>query len=190
MKTKKTVKKTDKKSSNKTVPIIIIVAAVVLAGVILGVKFLADKPNGGNENSDLAFQLTGDKLDIEKLKSYGLPIIIGIGQDWEPTCQQQRAILKELYSELEGRAIILSVDAEKNPKTTELFTFPSLPAQNFINADGTPYKPLDAKKYNMYYVYGGPDGKEVTHTMHAGIMGKEVLMQVLKEMGMKNAAAD
>ena len=46
------------------------------------------------------------------------------------------------------------------------------------------------QKYNMYYVYGGPDGKEVTHTMHAGIMGKEVLMQVLKEMGMKNAAAD
>jgi len=110
--------------------------------------------------NDPNFNLSSPSFEVETLTSYGLPILLDFGAQWCGPCKKMHPILEELNSELRGKAIIKYVDIDDYPEATKDFDFTLIPTQYFITKDGEIYK---------------------THT---GIMKKEDVVNVLKEMGM------
>ena len=100
-------------------------------------------------------------LELEKLKSYGLPILIDFGSEGCMPCRQMKPTLIELNEELRGKAIIKYIDVWEYPEAAEGFDFSLIPTQFFINKDGKVCK------------------------QHTGILGKEEIINILKEMGME-----
>lgn len=113
-----------------------------------------------NKN-DPNFNLNATSLELEKLKSYGLPILIDFGSEGCMPCRQMKPTLIELNEELRGKAIIKYIDVWEYPEAAEGFDFSLIPTQFFINKDGKVYK------------------------QHTGILGKEEIINILKEMGME-----
>ena len=51
-----------------------------------------------------------EEIDLEELKSYGLPIIIDFGADSCAPCKAMAPVLEKLNEELAGEVIVLFVD--------------------------------------------------------------------------------
>lgn len=135
-------------------------------------------------NPDFALNVTNNNLDIEKLKTYGLPIIIEFGADWCAPCKQMAPIIKALNEDLQGKAIVRFVNTDENQKASQAYDFQYIPTQLFINADGTPYNPANASAMQMDLKYDKTTNKHL-YTTHTGTLTKQQLLDILDEMGMK-----
>jgi thioredoxin 1 len=162
------------------IPVLII---IVLAG-IWTVKNLSGK-NTGNSSDNPDFNLkTTEKLDLEKLKAYNMPILIEFGSEDCPACREMAPVIEALNKELEGKAIIKYVDVWANPEFGEDYPLTVIPTQLFITSDGKPYNPenpeaLDLKLYSL------KETNEHVYTTHEGVISKDTLIDILKDMGMK-----
>ncbi|MGB7604428.1 MAG: thioredoxin family protein [Lutisporaceae bacterium] len=136
-----------------------------------------------SENPDFALHVTED-INLEKLKSYGIPIIIDFGADSCIPCKEMAPVLKELNEELQGKAIIKFVDVWKYQSIADGYPISLIPTQIFIDANGKPYNPKDPEAMQMK-LYLLKDTKEHVFTAHESGMTKEKLLSVLKEMGLK-----
>lgn len=136
-----------------------------------------------NINEDFELNVTRD-LNLEKLKSYKLPIIIDYGAEWCPPCQMMKPDIIKLNKELQGKAIIKMVDVDENIDAADGYKINLLPTQILINSDGTPYIPKDNSIEGFEMVKD--ENGEVLYTMHVGILTKAQIMNILEEMGMKN----
>lgn len=134
-------------------------------------------------NTDFALNVTKE-IDMEKLKSYGIPIIIDFGAESCIPCKEMAPVLKELNKELQGKAIIKFVDVWKYKSFANGYPISVIPTQIYIDANGKPYTPKDPDTLKMKIITKG-ESKEHTFTAHEGGMTKEQLMSVLKEMGME-----
>lgn len=128
-----------------------------------------------------------ENFDMEKLRAYGLPVLIDFGADECIPCKEMAPVLKELNEELRGKAIVKFVDVWKNSDVSQTVPLRVIPTQFFFNADGTPYVPADGdaaaeQGFQMYSTKA--DGKHV-FTSHEGGMTKEAILAVLKEMGVE-----
>jgi thioredoxin 1 len=135
------------------------------------------------DNPDFELHVT-EKIDIEKLKSYGLPIIIDFGADSCIPCKQMAPVLKELNAELKGKAIIRFVDVWKYQELAQGYPINLIPTQIFIDATGKPYNPKDPEGKKMR-LHSSRGHGEHNFTSHEGGMSKVELLEALKEMGMK-----
>lgn len=159
------------------------VLAILL--MIVGIwyyKNASEKPAPVADNPDFALNVT-DTLDLEKLKSYGLPILIDFGADYCEPCRQLAPIIEELNSELQGKAIVRYVDTSVYPEIAQNYPVSVIPTQIFINADGTPYNPESSVAQMIRYTLK-TTGEHV-YTAHEGVLSKEDLLAVLTDMGMK-----
>ncbi|BAE85931.1 hypothetical protein DSY4142 [Desulfitobacterium hafniense Y51] len=136
----------------------------------------------GNLDSDFALHVT-QELDLEKLKSYGVPIIIDFGADSCIPCKEMAPVLKELNEELQGRAIVKFVDVWKYKKLAKGYPVNLIPTQIFIDAEGKPYQPQapEAIQMNLYTLR---ETEEHVFTTHEGSLSKEQLLNILEEMGL------
>ena len=184
---------------NKKIISIIIVIIIIITLALIGIWIVSQnekKENGNlienisnnennlNENNliinqDFEFEIKED-FDIEKLKSYKLPIIINFGADYCKACKRMEPDLKELNSELQGKAIIRTIDKEKYPEFAEGYPIKSIPTQVFINSDGTPYAPENSSE--LEYITD-ENGKHIL-TIHAGVLTLDEMKDILKEMGL------
>ena len=193
-----------KKKINKT-NLFKIVLVLLIFAVIGGIWFL--KNNEKNENTTLKNEQTEVKneqsgtdseqssieddfalhvveaLDLEKLKSYELPIVIDFGADSCISCKEMASVLKELNIELQGKAIIKFVDVWKYQKLAEGYPISVIPTQVFFDKEGKPYNPSDPEKVQVI-MYSMKETNEHALTIHEGGMTKEQLISVLKEMGL------
>ncbi|OGO86792.1 MAG: thiol reductase thioredoxin [Clostridiales bacterium GWD2_32_59] len=142
-----------------------------------------EQPIAIKNNSDFVLHAV-DELDIEKLKSYGLPIVIDFGADSCIPCKEMAPVLKELNIELQGKAIIKFVDVWKYQKLAEGYPISVIPTQIFFNKEGKPYVPSDPEKMQMM-MYSDKVTNEHVFTTHEGGMTKEQLLSALKEMGIE-----
>lgn len=126
----------------------------------------------------------GEDFDLERLTSYGLPVLLDFSADWCQPCQQMKPILTSLNTELQGRAIVVVVNTEKYPEVTAQFPVRAIPTQFFFDADGTPYTPEDPDSMGLI-LYSHRDTEEHLLTAHEGFWDKESLLAALKEMGME-----
>lgn len=187
--------KKERMSKNQVVKIIIIIIIVAAIGSIWLFKN-ADNDSAGNNNEqsgspteatdvnpDFALHVT-EELDLEQLKSYGVPIIIDFGADSCIPCKQMAPVLATLNEELQGKAIIKFVDVWKYQELAEGYPISLIPTQVLIDKDGKPYTPSDPEgsQMNMYY---SDDTNEHVFTTHEGGMTEEMMRAALKEMGME-----
>ncbi len=175
----------NKKSLFKIMAILFI--SVVIAG-IWSVKNrekqdLQQPSSSPDGNPDFNLYVT-ETLDLEKLKSYGLPIIIDFGADSCIPCKEMAPVLKELNETLQKKAIVRFVDVWKHRNLAEGYPLRAIPTQFFFNADGTPFTPSDSIAVPMQR-YSAKDTGAHVFTLHEGGMTKAQLLGVLKEMGVE-----
>lgn len=142
----------------------------------------ATESKQANNNPDFELHVT-EKIDLEKLKSYGLPIIIDFGADSCISCKELAPVLKELNETLRGKAIIKFVDVWKYGSFAEGYPVEVIPTQIFIDKDGKPYSPKNPETMKML-LYQNRDTNEHVFTAHKGGMKKEELLAALKGMGL------
>lgn len=182
-----------------------IVIPILLICIVAGIWFAKNHPKGvgstdsqnpdlaleetegidseGSENPDFALHVT-EKIDLEKLKSYGLPIVIDFGADSCIPCKEMAPVLKELNEELKGKAIIKFVDVWKYQPLAEGYPISVIPTQFFFDASGKPYNPKDPQAMKMM-LYALRETNEHVFTAHEGGMTKDQILSALKEMGLK-----
>jgi len=133
-------------------------------------------------NSD--FLLAASEIDLEKLKSYGLPIMIDFGADSCIPCKEMAPMLKKLNKEWQGKVIVKFVDVWKYPNASADFPVQMIPTQFFFDADGKAYIPSDPEEMQMI-MYSLKDSGEHIYTAHVGGMTEEQVRAVFAEMGIK-----
>ena len=177
-----------KPGSNRLIKIIApILIMIVIAGIFI-VKNNQEKATidskgaGVTDHADFALEATA--IDLEQLKSHGLPIIIDFGADSCIPCKEMAPVLKELNKELQGKVIVKFVDVWKNQEAAANFPVEVIPTQFFFDKDGNPFVPKDPKAMQMR-MYSTRDTNKHVYTAHQGGMTKDQIMAVLKEMGVK-----
>ena len=172
--------------TKKSIAIKIIIPVLILC-VVVGIWVIKNSKEGtvsvGSDNPDFALNVT-EPIDLEKLKSYGLPIVIDFGADSCIPCKEMAPVLKELNEELQGKAIVRFVDVWKYKSLSEGYPINLIPTQIFIDANGNPFNPKDPEAMQMT-LYSTRDTNEHVFTTHEGGLTKEQLMNILKEMGLK-----
>ena len=172
--------------SEKSIAIKIIIPVLLLV-VVVGIWVIKNSKEGtasaDSGNPDFGLHVT-EPIDLEKLKSYGLPIVIDFGADSCIPCKEMAPVLKELNEELQGKAIVRFVDVWKYQDLAQGFPINLIPTQIFIDANGNPFNPKDPEAMQMT-LYSTRDTNEHVFTTHEGGLTKEQLMNILKEMGLK-----
>jgi len=133
-------------------------------------------------NPDFALDVTG-MLDLDRLKSYGLPILLDFGADSCAPCKEMAPILKDLNARYQGKAIIKFVDVWKYPELANGFPIRVIPTQVFIDREGIPYVPSDTSGTPLL-MYGDKDTQKHLYTIHEGGMTEAMIMEALGEMGL------
>lgn len=169
-------------------PLIIVIAIGAIWFVKNAGKPLISESNAGIvatslKNPEFALHVTKE-LDLNRLKSFGLPIMIDFGADSCVPCKEMAPVLENLNEKLQGKAIIKFVDVWKYQKLAEGYPLRVIPTQVFFDKDGKPYVPSDSQavKMNMYSL---KNTNEHVFTTHEGGMTEAMILAVLKEMGMK-----
>lgn len=185
-------------TSNSSKSILVkIVVPILIVVVIAGIWQVKNQTTGSdpdyneakiseeaaNTNPDFSLNIT-EEIDLEKLKSYGLPIIIDFGADYCNPCKEMAPVLQELNAELQGKAIVRYADVGKNQDLAKGYPLSVIPTQFFIDAGGKPYTPNNSEVLPLK-IYTLQSTNEHVLTAHEGALTKEQLLAVLKEMGMK-----
>lgn len=170
-------------SKNAKAIIVLGIVLMAVATVWVVKNTLGEEAPQGGGNPDFALNVT-DALDLDQLKSYGLPIIIDFGADYCQPCRDLAPTIEALNEELQGKAIIRYIDVEKYPNFAAGFPVSVIPTQIFIDSSGNPYTPKDTSAIYMK-MYGDKDTGDLTFTAHEGGLTKTELKAILKEMGMK-----
>lgn len=173
----------DEKSKRLLRILLPIIIVIIIAGIWV-VKNTRDADEMLlNDGSDFALHATS-ALDLAKLQSYGLPIIIDFGADSCIPCKEMAPVLRELNLELRDQAIIKFVDVWKYPALAEGYPITVIPTQVFYDVSGKPYAPKDPQASGMK-LYALKDSGEHVYTTHEGGLTKEALLKILGEMGGK-----
>jgi thioredoxin 1 len=166
-----------------------IIRVVVLACIITVVTGIWVIKN--NEAVELTISANPDfdlhvseSLDLEHLKSYGLPMIIDFGADDCPPCKEMAPALAELNEELQGKAIIKFLDVWEDPKLSEGYPIRAIPTQFFFDAEGKAFVPEAFNEKPLRMVTSSETGEHL-FTIHEGGLTKEQMMAILSEMGVE-----
>ena len=174
---------------NKKKTAVKIIAPIIIVLIVAGIWFVKDSqktPGGepaGGENLDFALNVT-EELDFEKLKSYGLPIMLDFGSESCPPCRAMAPTIEKLNRELQGKAIIKYMDVGEFPELADGYPISVIPTQLFFDKDGNPYVPADPEASQMI-IYTSKDTEEHVFTAHEGGLTEEQLLGIFVEMGME-----
>jgi len=138
--------------------------------------------NSEDASSDFSLDIT-EEINLEQLKSYGVPIIIDFGADTCIPCKEMAPILKKLNEDLQGKAIVKFVDVWKYPDLAQDYPVSIIPTQVFFDKDGNPYVPSESSSDGMT-MYTTKDTNEHVFTTHQGGISEDALLEILGEMGM------
>lgn len=148
-----------------------------------GIENQEDNSDGTDYNSDEFALDATDDFDLEKILSYGLPVVLDFGADSCIPCKEMAPVLKELNEELRGKAIVKFVDVWKNSSAANNVPIRVIPTQFFFDKNGKPYSPSNDSIGLIQYQ--SKDTDEIVFTAHEGGMTKEQILSVLKELGVE-----
>lgn len=123
-------------------------------------------------------------LDLDALRSSGIPVIIDYGADSCIPCKEMAPVLEELHKNLAGKAIILFVDVWKTRNLAQGIPIQVIPTQIFFDATGKPFSPAEELGI-PFNLYNRKDTGEHLFTTHEGGLDKAQMLAILKAMGMQ-----
>jgi len=181
-------------AKSKKNKLIKIAAPILIVLVIAGIWIVKNsgkdnnKSDGSSGNANISenadFALDALSLDLEQLKSYGLPIMIDFGADQCIPCKQMAPVLRELNAEYQEKVIVKFVDVWKYQSLASDFPVELIPTQFFFTADGKPFVPSNPEGMGMQMYTDRTTGEHI-FTAHQGGMTKQMILEVFKEMGVK-----
>lgn len=173
-----------KKQKNIIKIIVPLVIVVIVAGIwiVKNNEKPVEEVQPVTDNADYA--LIATELDLEQLKSYGIPIMIDFGADSCAPCKEMAPVLKALNEDYQGKVIVKFVDVWKDQSMAADFPLEVIPTQFFFDKDGNPYVPSDPEGMRMM-MYSMKDTNEHVFTAHQGGMTKEQILAVFKELGVE-----
>lgn len=142
----------------------------------VGAPTVANDPN---------FTLHTEKIDLETLSAYKLPMILDFGSDDCIPCKEMAPVLKKMNAEMQGKAIIRFVDVWKYTDGADGFPIQVIPTQVLVTAEGKPYVPSEEMESSgiRFTMYSTKDTKEHVFTVHQGGLTEEQMRLILKDMG-------
>ncbi len=172
-----------------TIPIAVILVLVgiwIFKNALPGEPVISSGNTSGIQNNNPDFELpVTEKINLEKLKSYGLPILIDFGADSCIPCKEMAPVLKKLNEELRGKAIIRFVDVWKYQSLSDGYPISVIPTQVLYDSAGNPYTPKGSNG-NLFKMYSlKEDTNKHVFTAHEGGMTETMIRAALVEMGMK-----
>ena len=183
-----------KKNSKSIIFKIIIVLVIIL--LIVGVYFFkksqdeelltsTNVENSTNTNQEeVSIMFDEETLDIEKLTSYGVPVIIDFTANYCPSCREFLPILKDLKKQYGDDIIIKVINLDDYPNLANEYNITSIPTQLLFNADGTPCVPSEYMSLNIETVYD--DENNHIYTKHFAASSYKKMQVFLYEMGLDN----
>ncbi|WP_088225647.1 thioredoxin family protein [Desulfosporosinus sp. FKB] len=169
---------------NKTKFVLKFIVPLLIIGVIVGIYILKSSEQKLMADTNDEFALEATAIDLDQLKTYGLPIVIDFGADSCVPCKEMAPVLKKLNKETQGKAIIKFVDVWKNKNAADNFPVDLIPTQFYFDKDGNPFVPKDPEAMQMM-MYSTKDTNKHVYTAHQGGMTEAQLRAVLKEMGVE-----
>lgn len=170
---------TAQKDRRAIVFILLILCAI---GVVWIVKTSLDnKPVSSSDVTLDEFALEVSEIDLPKLKSFGLPIIIDFGSDGCAPCKEMHPTLVALNKEYRGKALVKFTDVWKYTKAAQGWPVDLIPAQFFFDAQGNPYQSDIAFALNLEYITD--ESGKIILTKHEGGMTRENFEVILADMG-------
>ena len=176
----------DKRGKNQKLMLQILVP-IFIAAVVAGIWFVkqAEKTRDipAPSNPDFALNATG-AFELDRLKSYGLPILLEFGNDFCGPCWEMKPIIEKLNRDLQGRAIIKYIDTYQYAELADRFPISGLPSQVFYDAAGHAYSPANPN-HPWMTLYRPEDPAKPSFTIHKGTITEAELLDILYAMGMK-----
>ncbi len=165
---------------------------VLMLVVIGGIWWMQNKPSGEEAREDTEsttianedFALHTTDIDLDKLKGYGLPILLDFGADSCIPCREMAPALETVHEAMYEKAIIKFLDVWKYGEQVNDFPVQVIPTQVFYSADGKPYVPSEALEQSIpFTMYADKDTGEHLFTVHQGGLSEEQLSAILQDMG-------
>lgn len=178
--------------NHKNLWVKILIPSLILI-VITGI-FIYKRVEENKQNNQIITQNTNEEslplaissVDLENIKSHGLPFVIDFGSDSCKPCKAMAPVLETLHEEWQGKAIVHFVDVWKNTSAANDFPVSLIPTQVFYNADGTPFVPSDElSKEIPFTMYSSKATDEHLFTVHEGGITEEEMRKIFMEMGVE-----
>lgn len=131
-----------------------------------------------------AVPLQAETFDFDELVSHGKPMILDFGADECGPCQVMAPDLAAFHEEFGEDAVIRYYDVWEKPELASGYPIQVVPTQLFFMPDGSPYAPSDAMDDSgvMFTMYIDRETDEHGLTTHSGILTKDQLETILKDM--------
>lgn len=125
-------------------------------------------------------------VDLEEIKSKGLPVMINFTSDSCIYCREMAPALAEIYGEMRGKAVIHSVNVWKYPGAIRDMPVQAVPTQIFFAANGEPYQPSAQLAEEIPFLfYKKKDTGEHVFTVHEGGLTADQMRAILSDMGVR-----
>ncbi|HHV45078.1 MAG TPA: thioredoxin family protein [Firmicutes bacterium] len=157
-----------------------VVLPIIILMMIGGVWWLKSTA----ETEQLPLELTNVELD--RILSYGKPVLLDFGASWCMPCQQMAPHLRSVYEKMQGKALVFYVEIDKYPDAAKDFPVRVVPTQFFYTADGKPYVPSEELKEAFGFIlYSYRDTGEHVFTAHEGALTEEQMLLIFADMGVE-----
>lgn len=179
--------------------ILSIILAILLLTIIIIVCLQNNKPHkdiGNNTNEmankedeelgDFALNVTYNTgFDLEKLKSYSLPIIIQFGSPEEEICKSMMLDIKGLNRAFRKKALVKYIDTDKYQSLwqDERVQVNGKTMQILIDSEGKPFDTEESVALG-YRLIKDEEGNHI-YTVHDGDLTLEGMIEILNQMGMR-----
>ena len=123
-------------------------------------------------------------FSMEEFLAPGLPLMIDMGSASCGPCMQMKPDLEAFYEETYGKISVRYADVWKDGSLTGGFPAYAVPVQYFFLPDGSPYVPSEEVMESIgFYMYSRSDTEEHVLTGHYGILTKEQMYTIFRDMG-------
>lgn len=142
----------------KLIILLTLLTAVLITAVCTEVIPKKSIDSQGNQEKGAVVEVT--QLEQIDASLQNGPVLVKIGAKWCTPCQELKPILNELATEYDGKATIMSADADQSPKLADYFGVSSIPDSYVIMSIE-----------NGEYIYMQEDGKVTKDRFKARILG-------------------
>lgn len=172
---------------------------VLIIGLIVGVYVYKNKIDKdvnidktqsqtmSQKEIDFSMDIVDDDFDIERLTSYGVPVIIDFGAGYCQPCKEFEPTLHKLKEQYGDNIIIKLIDIEEYPEIADEYGIMTVPTQLFYNSNGTPYIPL-SNMTNTNIEFEKNENSDVLYTKHKSVSSLNKMKVFLNEMGLDNTS--